>query len=49
MIASKYLPCQSLYFEHISNSFRNHYKVDLVESANQFLQNNPNFNHIDED
>lgn len=34
-----YVPCYTKYFEHILNSFKNHYQIDLTQMS-ELSQNN---------
>ena len=43
IILTKFLLCESGYFDHIVNSFRNHYKLDILEDARKLLELNTNF------
>jgi len=33
--AGLYIPCDTVYFEHILNSFKNHYGIDLTQKDSQ--------------
>jgi hypothetical protein len=47
VILTKFLLCESGYFDHIVNSFRNHYKLDILEDARKLLESNSDFNTYD--
>lgn len=34
-LAAKFIPCESKYLEHILASFKKHYNIDLLESAEE--------------
>jgi hypothetical protein len=33
--AGLYIPCETIYLEHILNSFKNHYQIDLSQKDSQ--------------
>lgn len=47
--AGLYIPCETAYLDHILNSFKNHYQVDIAQKDSQISLSSETWNEEDDD